>query len=312
MMVMRGGIRENNVGITACKIKMRYLFCTTYNWKSLTFCTRNCVKLRVSRHFKATLDPEKMKNIKKYFLEYLLIITTILLTVSGFWNIFFGADAKPKPYQILHVIVNFSWLFLMLYQLSLIGNKQGIKHKRVGLSILFFGPLLVAHAVILAIHSTHKTLVSGEEDFLIVQNVLAPIELGLIILLAFILKKRRKIHAAFLISTVVLMLGISIFFLFLAVAPGLIGYGKYITLFVGFLFFLKDRRNGWPTLLSSSFFILNDFIFSILNKYDLIRPLIDFVGPRNQLIAFFVSFIVLLFLLIATGITNKMRVAAVR
>ena len=253
-----------------------------------------------------------MKNIKKYFLEYLLIITTILLTVSGFWNIFFGVDAKPNPYQTIHFIINFSWLFLMLYQLSLIGSNQVIKHKRVGLFILFFGPLLIAQAVVLAIHSAHRNLGSAEGDFMIVQNASAPLEIGLIILLAFILRKRRKIHAAFLMGTVVLMLGISIFFLLLAVAPELIGYGMYITLFVGLLFFLKDRRNGWPTLLSSSFFILNDFIFSILNKYDLIRPLTDFVGSRNQLIAFLVSFIILLSLLIGTGITNKRHVAVLR
>ncbi|RIA09193.1 hypothetical protein OE09_1022 [Flavobacteriaceae bacterium MAR_2010_72] len=253
-----------------------------------------------------------MTNFKKYIFEYLLILTTILLTVSGFWNIFFKADAKPNLYQIFHAIVNFSWLFLMLYQLSLIGNKQGIKHKRVGLSILFFGPLFFAQAVLLAIHSAHKGLVSGEGDFMIVQNTLAPIELGLIILLAFILKKRRKIHAAFLLGTVVLMLGISIFFLMLAVAPELIGYGMYITLFVGILFFLKDRRNGWPILVSSSFFIINDFIYLILNEYNLIEPLTTFVGSLNQLITFFVSFMVLLSLLMFTGITNKRRVAVLK
>ena len=132
-----------------------------------------------------------MDNFKKYVFEYLLILTTILLTVSGFWRIFFGAEANPNLYQVFHVTVNFSWLFLMLYQLSLIGNKQPAKHKRAGLSILFFGPLLVAHTVVLAIHSAHKGMVSGRGDFLIVQNVLGPIELGLIILTAFILKKRR-------------------------------------------------------------------------------------------------------------------------
>ncbi|PKA81976.1 hypothetical protein ATE92_0099 [Ulvibacter sp. MAR_2010_11] len=253
-----------------------------------------------------------MKNFKNYIFEYLLIFITIILTISGFWNIFFGTDAKPKPYQIFHLIVNFSWLFLMLYQLTLIGNKQSQKHKRVGLSILFFGPLFFAQAVLLAIHSAHKGFVSGEGDFMIVQNVLGSIELGLIILLAFILKKRRKIHAAFLISTVVLMLGISIFFLLLAVAPELIGYGMYITFFVGLLFFLKDRRDGWPILASSSVFIINDYITTLLIKLEFIKPLTDFVGSLNQAIAFFVSFIVLLFLLISTGITNKRRAGTLR
>jgi hypothetical protein len=250
----------------------------------------------------------KMENFKKYFFEYLLISTTILLTVSGFWNIFFGGNARPNSYQTVHAIVNFSWLFLMLYQLTLIGNNQGIKHKRLGLSILFFGPLLSAQALVLAIHSARRGLASGEGDFMIVQNTMAPIELGLIILLAFILKKRRKIHGAFLISTVVLMLGISISFFMIAFTPALIEYGMYITFFIGLLFFLKDRRNGWPIALSSSFFIINDFIFSILNKYDLIQPLTEVVGSLNQVNTFFVTFVVLLVLLIFTGITNRRRV----
>ncbi len=106
------------------------------------------------------------------------------------------------------------------------------------------------------------------------------------------------------------MLGISISFFLLAVAPHLIGYGMYITLFVGFLFFLKDRRNGWATLVCSSFFIINNFIYSILDKYKLIQPLTEFVGTRNQPITFIVSFIVLLLLLLSTGIATKKPVPA--
>ena len=37
---------------TTAKLKCIYLFCTTYNWKSLTFCTRTCVKQRVKRNLK--------------------------------------------------------------------------------------------------------------------------------------------------------------------------------------------------------------------------------------------------------------------
>jgi hypothetical protein len=138
-----------------------------------------------------------MKRFKKYFLEYLLIITTILLTVSGFWNVFFGVDAKPNRYQTIHFIINFSWLFLMLYQLSLIGNHQALKHKRVGLSILFFGPLLVSQGFVLAIHSARRSLGSAEGDFMIVQNGLAPLEIGLIILLAS--KEEEKYTEPFLL-----------------------------------------------------------------------------------------------------------------
>lgn len=248
-----------------------------------------------------------MNNFKKYIPEYILLFITIALTVSGFWPIFFGAESKPTPQQILHAIVNFSWLFLVLYQVSLIGNKQGKKHKRVGLSILFFGPLLFAHGVLLAIHSAHKGVLSGEGDFLIVQNVFGTIELGIILLMAFILKKRREIHGAFLIGTIVLMFGVAIFFLFLAIAPQLLDYGMYITLFVGFLFFLKNRRNGWPTLLVSSIFVINSNIDKLLQKNNLIQPLTEFVGSLNQVATAVVAFLVLFMALMLTGIMKRKR-----
>lgn len=267
-----------------------------------------------------------MKNFKKYIPEYLLVVIVILLSITGFWNIYFGVDTNPTPYQNLHVITNLVWLFLLLYQLSLFGNKKYSTHRKIGLSILFFGPFLLATVALLSVYSAHKGVVSGEGDILIVQNVMGTFELGFIILMAFILKKRRKLHGAFLLSTAVLFMGIALFFTLISFVPQFKIEGpetfyrfetaaataRYICLFVGVIFFLKDRRNGWPILLVSSFFILNNFINTLLIKRNLIQPLTEFVGSLNQLITFFGSFIVLLMLLILTGIANKRKVVKPR
>jgi hypothetical protein len=264
-----------------------------------------------------------MRNFKKYLLEYLLLIFVILLCVPGFWNIYFGVNASPDFYQNLHVVTSLTWLFLLLYQLSLIGKKQHANHRTIGLSILFFGPLLFATTSLLSVHSAHKGIVTGEGDFLIVQNVMGTLELGVVILLAFVFKKRRKIHGAFLLSTAILFFGIALFFTFINAVPQFKIEGpetfyrfgtaaataRYVCLFIGLLFFLKDRKNGWPVLLVSSFFSLNEYINQLLNKHNLIQPLTEAVGSINQFLIFFGNFGVLLILLTLTGIADRSRLA---
>ena len=129
-----------------------------------------------------------MKINKKYLPEYVLIFIVMLLTVTGFWNIYFKPDSRPNLYHHLHVITNFTWLFLLLYQLNLIGNKNYLVHRKIGLSILFVGPLLFASVALLSVHSAYKGVSSGQGDFLIVQNVTVTLETGLLILLAFIFR----------------------------------------------------------------------------------------------------------------------------
>lgn len=260
-----------------------------------------------------------MKNFKGYIFEYLLVYTVLSLSITGFWEIYFGEDAYPTPYQNLHVVTISIWQFLLLYQLSLIGKKGYLMHRKIGLSILFFGPLLFATTALLSVYSAHKGIVSGKGDILIVQNVMGALELGLIILIAFILKKRRILHGAFLLSTLLLFMGISLFFTLLSFVPqfeikgpetfyrfGTAGATAQLTsLFIGLLFFLKNWRYGWPYLLAGSTFVLNQFINSFLIKQNLIQPLTEFVGSLNQLITFLGSFSVLLILLTLTGIANK-------
>jgi hypothetical protein len=267
-----------------------------------------------------------MKILKAYSFEYLLVVVVTLLSIAGFWNIFFGSDAKPTRYQVLHVISVFVWLSILLIQLSLIGNKRYLNHKRVGLSVLFFGPMLFASTALLAVHSAHKGVISGEGDALFVQNVMGTLELGFLILMAFIFKKRRAVHGAFMLSTAVLFMGIALFFALLGWVPmfkiegpetfyrfGTAALtGLVISLLVGVLFFLKDRRNGWPILLAGSFLLLNNVINGLLSNYDLVQPLTEFVGSFSELLAFIGAFTVLLVLLTLTGIVEKRDLVGLR
>lgn len=257
-----------------------------------------------------------MKTVSPHFLEYLLVSTVILLTITGFWTIYFGANSNPELHHHLHVLTNFTWLFLLLFQLRLIGTKRHADHRKIGLSILLLGPLLFATTAALSVHSAHKGLVSGKGDFLIVQNVGVTLEFGLIVLMAFLLRKRRKLHGSFLLSTAILFMGIALFFTLISFVPqfkieGPATFyrfqtaaitGQAICLIVGLIFVIKDFRNGWPFLLAGSFFVVNELIRSFLDSHSLIEPLTEFVGSMNQSFAFIGCFAILAGLLAASGI----------
>lgn len=263
-----------------------------------------------------------MINFKKYAFEYILVFITMFLCITGFWEIYFGKNANPTAYQNLHVVTISAWLVLLLYQVNVIRKGQYAKHRKIGLSILFMGPLLFAVVSLLAVYSAHKGVVSGKGDFLIVQNVMGAIELGLVILMAFILRKKRKVHGAFLLSTALLFIGIALFFTLISFVPQYKIEGpetfyrfekaaitsSYIGMAIGFIFFLKDWRNGWPLFVVSTFYTLNGFVNMILIKKKYIQPLTEFVGSLNQAYTFLGSFVALLILLILTGISNKRKV----
>lgn len=262
-----------------------------------------------------------MKNYREYFLEYFFLAAVIALTITGFWSLYFGADANPSPYHHLHVATNVIWLFLLSCQLSLVGTRKYADHRKVGLTILVIAPLLVSTAALLSVHSAHKGLASGQGDFMIVQNVGVTLELGLIILLAFALRKRRKLHGSLILSTAMLFMGIALFFTLISFVPAFKIEGpetfyrfetagaasRYVCLAVGFLFFVKDFRNGWPMLMAGSFFSLNEWIKSFLETRDLMGPLTEFVGSMSQTFTFVGSFAVVLVLLAATGILSSSR-----
>ena len=263
-----------------------------------------------------------MTNLRKYRFEYLLIIGAMVLSVTGFWTIFFGPEAKPSPYHYFHVITVFVWLILLLLQLNLIGKKSFLSHKTIGLSILFFGPLLVATTAVMTIHSADKGVISGKGDPLFVQNVMGTLELAVLILLAFVVRKRRALHGAFLLSTVLAFVGVALFFTLLGFVPQFkiegpetfyrFAYaaitGLVIRLIIGILFFIKDRRNNWPLLVTGLMPVSSFLVGAILESYELIPRSTAFVGSFNEIITFCVSFVIMLVLLLSTGILNKKEV----
>ncbi len=263
-----------------------------------------------------------MNNLKRYRFEYALIIGAMVLSVTGFWSVFFGPEAKPNAYHFFHVITVFVWLFLILYQLSLIGKKQVWGHKQIGLSILFFAPLLVATTAVMTVHSANKGVISGRGDPLFLQNVMGTFELAVLILLAFVFRKKRAVHGAFLLSTVLAFAGVAMFFSLLAFVPyfkieGPETFYKFaiaaitglvFRIILGLVFFLKDRRNNWPMLLASLFPPLSIGIGGIFNSYGLIQPATAFVGSFNEIITFGGSFVIMLVLLLLAGILDKKEV----
>jgi hypothetical protein len=208
------------------------------------------------------------------------------------------------------------WLFLLLYQLSLIGKNNYSEHRKIGVAVLFIGPLLFATTALLSVHSAHKGLVSGEGDFLIVQNVGVTIEVGIFIALAFIFKKHRKLHASFLLSTLLLFMGIALFFTFLSFLPQYKIEGpetfyrfgaaaqtaSYVTIVVGLIFFVKAYKSGWPLFIAGLLLTINQSINLVLIENKLIQPLTETVGSFNKVAAFLVSFFLLLIILYSTGI----------
>jgi hypothetical protein len=257
-----------------------------------------------------------MKRFGTYPFETGLVVTAVLLTVAGFWNVYFGPESSASSYHHLHILTNFLWLALLLVQLALIESANFRSHRKVGLSMVVAAPLLVASATLLSVESARKGLASGRGDFMIVQNVMGTFELALIIVLAFVLRKRRALHAAFLLSTALLFIGIALFFTLIGLVPGFkvegpetfYRFGKALTtiqyacLAIGILFFVKDRKAGWPFLLVGAFFPLNELIKWLLTQQELIQPLTVIVGSASPTAAFIGSFCLVSLLLAATGI----------
>lgn len=259
-----------------------------------------------------------MGRVTSYRFEYALIAAVALISVLGFWDIYVGPRADPQAHHYLHVAVVFMWMGLLLVQLRLIDKGSRNTHRKVGLAVLAAAPLLVATTAMLSVHSAHRGLVSGEGDFLIVQNVMGTIWLALLISLAFIFKKRRKLHAALLLSTLLLFMGIALFFALISFAPPFriegpetfyrfqtaAITGQAMTLAVGLLFFLRDMRNGWPFLLAPLSFGVNEGIRIMLTGRDLIDPLTESVGGMSQMLTFVGTFALLLAFLCATAMPS--------
>lgn len=265
-----------------------------------------------------------MNRVRHFILEIALVAAAILISAMGFWNIYFGADADPQPHHHLHFATVFIWMGLLLAQLSLIVGRSYQMHRKVGLAVLVAGPLLVATTALLAVRSAHKGLVSGDGDFMIIQNTMAPLELGLLVFLAFLLKNRRKLHGSLLLSTTILFIGIALLFALTSLIPPfrsasfdptfdgfrMAGVAGQVTaLAVGFLFFIRDPKNAWPFLAAGFCFPFNDAIHSLLTRLGLIDLLTQTVGSASQTLTFVATFALMFSLLAATALPRRARLS---
>ena len=171
----------------------------------------------------------------------------------------------------------------------------------------------------MTIHSADKGVISGKGDPLFVQNVMGTLELAVLILLAFVVRKRRALHGAFLLSTVLAFVGVALFFTLLGFVPQFkiegpetfyrFAYaaitGLVIRLIIGILFFIKDRRNNWPLLVTGLMPVSSFLVGAILESYELIPRSTAFVGSFNEIITFGGSFVIMLVSLLSTGLLNK-------
>lgn len=252
-----------------------------------------------------------LKN--KYTLEIAFLLLVIALSIAGFSGLYLGNSISLTAYHHLHVVTSFAWLALVLFQLILIRRARFRRHRTVGTAIFFAGPLLVATLAMLTVHSAAKDAATGRADFMVVQNVMVTVELALLVLLAFTLRKNRHVHGALLLCTALLFMGIALFFTLITYVPGyrMAGPGAaprfaeaaqavaYVGALVGLVFFLKNWRVGWPWLLTISFFFLNGLLLMIVTRAEATKPATVLVASIGRAPAFglgLVTFAVLLWL----------------
>ena len=265
-----------------------------------------------------------MRSYRPYAAEILLVLATMVVGVLGFWSIYVGSRAAAEPHHHLHVATTFGWMGLLLAQLLLLAQGRRRLHRQVGLAVLAAGPLLVGSAAFLTIHSAQSAIASGQPDFLIVQNIVGTIWLGLILILSFALKKRRKVHGAFLMSTLLIFLGPAVFFALLAFAPAYRIEGPEtfyrfqtagamslnINLALAFLMFVKDWRNGWPYLFTVASGPLALALQSYLASIDRLDSLTTAVATPGKGLIFVIAFAIVGMLLIRTALPQRARRSA--
>lgn len=244
-----------------------------------------------------------MKNQR---IEIVFLLIVIAVSLGGFWGIFLGPDADPTGFHFLHLITSLTWLCLILLQLIYFQNKKMRQHRNVGLSIFIIGPLIFATGALLTVHSAHKEITAGEADLFVMTNIMVTLELGLIVLMAFSLRRNRKLHGNLILSSALLFLSVGLFFFLLSFIPQFKIEGpetfyrfttaavtsRWICAIIGVFFFLRNKKNGWPWLLVGSFPFINELINKAIEAFGKFQVITEFVGNINMTFIFVGSLVV--------------------
>ena len=261
------------------------------------------------------------KVIGRYSSEIFLLAAVSVLTILGFWDIYLGADANPQPRHHLHLTTIFVWLSLLLIQLILVSRRDFRFHRQLGLAVLFIGPLLVASNATLSVLSARRSFASGQADALIAQNVVGTFGLGVLVLLAFLLKRHRMVHGSLLFSTLIQFGGIALFFTLLSFVPmfrieGPETFYRFATaattglivwLAVAALLFASSPKTRWPYLLAAAFLLLNEAMNYGLESYDLSYAATARLGALDPALTFAAVFAIQFVILFATLFPRSRR-----
>ena len=242
---------------------------------------------------------------QKRTLEFVFLLIVIALSLVGFSSLSLG-DTKITPYHYLHISTSLAWLLLLLSQLVLIRQHSFTRHRAFGKSIFLAGPLLVSSLTLLSVHSAAKEAAVGQADDLLVQNVVTTMAIALLVFLAFLLRRNRKVHESFLMSTALLFLGVALFFTFISYIPRFKIEGpetftrfadagqtmSIIVFLIGLMFFLKSWRTGWPWIIAGSFLSLNAFLQVYLDNTGRTKPLTQLVASIGRAPAFGLSLLI--------------------
>lgn len=248
-----------------------------------------------------------MRTALKNRMNKFFLVVVVLVSISGFWKIYFGQAASPTFYQNLHVFTTLLWLGLLIIQLNYIDTKNKLIHRRLGKSIFVVGPFLVATLILLSVHSASKSAERGEADLLVIQNIFPAIEVAMLLLLGFLFRKNRMLHGHFLMSTALLFFGIALFFTLISFIPGYKIEGPetfyrfeassklatYVSVAIGLILFLIQWKSGWPWLLVCMLFFLNGYLSQLFSEAEMIS-ITDFIGSINEYVAFLSSLIIFL------------------
>ena len=243
---------------------------------------------------------------KKHTLEFVFLLMVIAVSLIGFSSLWLGEGTKLTPYHYLHISTSLAWLLLLLSQLVLIRQHRFQRHRAIGMSIFIAGPLLIASLALLSVHSAAKQAVAGEGDELLAQNVMTTAEMALLVFLAFALRRNRRVHASFLMSTTLLFMGIALFFTFISYVPrfkieGPETFSRFaeagqtmsiIVFLIGLIFFLKSWRTGWPWIIAGSFLTVNGFLQVYLDDTGRTKVLTQVVASIGRAPAFGLSLLI--------------------
>lgn len=204
-----------------------------------------------------------------YTKVHFVLIALVPMVIFAFGpSYFFNLTDAPLVHH-LHGISSSMWLLLLIAQSGLASKKNWMVHRTLGLSLFIIVPIMVAAFAMVSHFGALKTV---EEQLFYVQigTALLTVDVALTFLTPYLvylaLKHRRTIplHSALMFSTMLGLLGPIIARLFIPLIPGFQITGPEtlyrfnyslilsiaVTLIIAIWLYLRNKKFGWPWLLS--------------------------------------------------------------